>query len=168
MESNTVLRARIEALTGLDLEALRREWRRLHRRTPPSIFKRDLLLRGLVHRLSCDAEGDLDRKTEALLTALAAAPDPAAVLARQRTRTIKPGCEIRREWNGTMQRVIVLEKGFAWDGKVYPSLSMVARAITGTRWNGYRFFGIGGPQETPNKDNADPTHGSRSAASLDA
>jgi len=43
-----------------------------------------------------------------------------------------------------MQRVIVLEQGFTWNGKVYASLSMVARAITGTRWNGYRFFSVGG------------------------
>jgi hypothetical protein len=151
----STLHARVEALRGLDLDALRREWRRVYRRSPPPAFKRDLLLRGIVHRLSCDAEGDIDRKTDALLTALATAPDPAAVLAKKPTRTIKPGCEIRREWNGTMQRVVVLEKGFAWNGKVYASLSMVARAITGTRWNGYRFFGIGGPQDVKQAESAD-------------
>jgi Protein of unknown function (DUF2924) len=49
-----------------------------------------------------------------------------------------------REWNGQMQRVTVLENGFAWKGKTYPSLSKVALAITGTRWNGPRFFGLRG------------------------
>jgi hypothetical protein len=49
---------------------------------------------------------------------------------------------LEREWNGEMQRVAVLEGGFAWRGKTYPSLSTVAFAITGTRWNGPRFFGL--------------------------
>ena len=47
-----------------------------------------------------------------------------------------------REWNGQMQRVTVLQNGFAWKGKNYPSLSKIAFAITGTRWNGPRFFGL--------------------------
>ena len=47
-----------------------------------------------------------------------------------------------REWNGQMHRVAVLADGFAWNGKTYPSLSKVAHAITGTRWNGPKFFGL--------------------------
>ena len=47
-----------------------------------------------------------------------------------------------REWEGTLQRVVVLESGFAWNGVTYESLSKVARAITGTDWNGPRFFGL--------------------------
>ena len=49
---------------------------------------------------------------------------------------------LAREWNGRMHRVAVLADGFAWNGKTYPSLSKVAFAITGTRWNGPRFFGL--------------------------
>ena len=45
-----------------------------------------------------------------------------------------------REWNG-QHRVMVLDDGFAWNGSTYRSLSKVARAITGTRWSGPRFFG---------------------------
>ena len=52
------------------------------------------------------------------------------------------GTVLGREWNGQMQRVTVLEDGFAWKGKIYPSLSKIALAITGTRWNGPRFFGL--------------------------
>jgi hypothetical protein len=48
----------------------------------------------------------------------------------------------RCEWEGTLQRVVVLESGFAWNGVTYESLSKVARAITGTNWNGPRFFGL--------------------------
>jgi len=55
---------------------------------------------------------------------------------------LKPGTVLVREWEGTSRRVMVLADGFAWNGGTYPSLSKVARAITGTRWNGPRFFGL--------------------------
>jgi hypothetical protein len=55
---------------------------------------------------------------------------------------LRPGTTLSREWNGQMQRVSVLSEGFAWNGKTYRSLSQVAFAITGTRWNGPRFFGL--------------------------
>ncbi len=47
-----------------------------------------------------------------------------------------------REWKGKLERVTVLEKGFGWNGKSYASLSQIAKAITGTAWNGHRFFGL--------------------------
>jgi Protein of unknown function (DUF2924) len=47
-----------------------------------------------------------------------------------------------REWKGKLERVTVLEKGFAWNGKSYSSLSQIAKAMTGTAWNGHRFFGL--------------------------
>jgi Protein of unknown function (DUF2924) len=56
--------------------------------------------------------------------------------------TLQQGTILSREWNGRMHRVAVLTGGFAWNGKTYPSLSSVAFAITGTRWNGPRFFGL--------------------------
>ena len=55
---------------------------------------------------------------------------------------VRPGTVLGHEWNGRMQRVTVIADGFAWNGKTYPSLSQVAFAITGTRWNGPRFFGL--------------------------
>ena len=58
------------------------------------------------------------------------------------TASLRPGTMLGREWNGQMQRVAVLADGFAWNGKTYPSLSKVAFAITGTRWNGPKFFGL--------------------------
>ena len=58
------------------------------------------------------------------------------------TAELRPGTMLAREWNGRMQRVAVLADGFAWNGKTYPSLSKIAFAITGTRWNGPRFFGL--------------------------
>ena len=58
------------------------------------------------------------------------------------TADVRPGTILAREWNGRMQRVTVLADGFAWNGKTYPSLSKIAFAITGTRWNGPKFFGM--------------------------
>jgi hypothetical protein len=72
---------------------------------------------------------------------------------------LKSGALLVREWNGRLERVIVLDEGFAWDGGVYPSLSQVARAITGTNWNGHRFFGLkgvggGGPSKVGRRGQA--------------
>jgi hypothetical protein len=58
------------------------------------------------------------------------------------TNSVQKGTILSREWKGRMHRVAVLADGFAWNGKTYPSLSKVAFEITGTRWNGPRFFGL--------------------------
>ena len=55
---------------------------------------------------------------------------------------LRPGTLLTREWDGHLQRVMVLADGFSWNGKTYPSLSKVAFAMTGTRWSGPRFFGL--------------------------
>ena len=65
------------------------------------------------------------------------------------TADVRPGTMLAREWNGRMHRVAVLADGFAWNGKTYPSLSKIALAITGTRWNGPRFFGL---RDKPSKE----------------
>jgi hypothetical protein len=57
---------------------------------------------------------------------------------------IKPGTRLLREWQGTVHEVLVLERGVAYQGKTWPSLSAVAREITGARWSGPRFFGLNG------------------------
>ena len=62
-------------------------------------------------------------------------------LSRQTTE-LRPGTILGREWNGQMQQVAVLADGFAWNGNTYPSLSKAAFAITVTRWNGPKFFGL--------------------------
>ena len=55
---------------------------------------------------------------------------------------MKPGALLVREWQGKLERVMVLEEGFAWNGKNFGSLSQIAKAMTGTNWNGHRFFGL--------------------------
>ena len=88
--------------------------------------------------------GDLDGESQRLLDR-SGSPEKAgqrAVELGPAYRGARPGTVLGREWNGQMQRVAVLADGFAWNGKTYPSLSKVAFAITGTRWNGPKFFGL--------------------------
>jgi hypothetical protein len=56
--------------------------------------------------------------------------------------SIRAGALLVREWNGKLERVMVLENGFAWNGQTYSSLSQIANAMTGTSWNGHRFFDL--------------------------
>ena len=55
---------------------------------------------------------------------------------------MKAGALLVREWNGKLERVMILEEGFAWNGQTFGSLSQIAKAMTGTNWNGHRFFGL--------------------------
>src|SRR6202042_1592255 len=55
---------------------------------------------------------------------------------------LKAGALLVREWKGRLERVMILEQGFAWDGQTFGSLSQIAKAMTGTNWNGHRFFGL--------------------------
>ena len=69
---------------------------------------------------------------------------------------LQPGSQLMREWSGRTERVEVLAKGFAWRGTVFPSLSAVARAITGARWSGPRFFGLLDKPKTGGAGSSDP------------
>ena len=136
------IEAEIARLRGLGLEDLRAEWQRLKRAPAPPCFKSDLLFRALAYELQVKAFGGLDRATERLLARLAVAEDPTAVVASLRRRQLKPGTEFIREWAGTLHRIVVMKGGYAYLGRTYGSLSEIARLITGTNWNGPRFFGL--------------------------
>jgi len=136
----TVIEAEIARLRGLDLPSLQARWRTMFRRRAPAHLPRHLLLRIIAYRLQADLHGDLDPATVRSLDRLAkagssrSAPLPDA--------SIRPGTLLVREWDGVLHRVEALDQGFAWNGTSYSSLSQIARAITGTRWNGPRFFGL--------------------------
>jgi hypothetical protein len=133
----------IAHLRGLDLEGLRARWRSLIGRAAPAHVPRTLLLQVLAYRVQAAALGDLDPVTARLLDRLAAQGRSGAWAIPVPDRIgIRPGTVLVREWDGAPQRVMVLADGFAWNGTTYRSLSQVARAITGTRWNGPRFFGL--------------------------
>lgn len=137
----------IAHLRSLDLKGLRTRWAGVFRRPAPVHLPRHLLLGILVYRLQADAFGDLDSQSLRLLKQIRAGrvvTDPALLTAEFQRRRAEPvpGTILMREWNGHPQRVMVVDDGFAWMGKTYDSLSKVAFAITGTKWNGPRFFGL--------------------------
>jgi hypothetical protein len=133
----------LAVLPGLPLEALKDRWRTLHGAPPPSRLGRALMVRGIAYRIQEQVHGGLRPKTRRQIARAAA--DIAAGRAPSAYRsTIKPGTRLLREWQGVTHEVIVLEAGVQHRGDVWLSLSAVAREITGTRWSGPRFFGIGG------------------------
>ena len=132
----------IARLRDLDVAALRSRWHRVFGRRAPPHLPRHLLFRVLAYRLQANHSGDLDGESQRLLDR-SESPEKAGQRAVDLDRRdLRPGTALGREWNGRMQRVAVLADGFAWNGKTYPSLSKVAFVITGTRWNGPRFFGL--------------------------
>jgi Protein of unknown function (DUF2924) len=134
----------IARLRDLDVGALRSRWHTVFGRRAPPHLPRHLLFRALAYRFQADHLGDLDGESQRLLDR-SESPEKAgqrAVDLHRHTRDLRPGTVLGREWNGQMQRVAVLADGFAWNGNTYPSLSKVAFAITGTRWNGPKFFGL--------------------------
>jgi len=136
----TSLPERIRDLSNLDLAGLRLQWRNRLGRNAPAHLTKPLLLRILAYRLQADTYGDLDDDLLRLLDGVrrrsAASEKRSAPGPAQFARRIKPGSVLIREWSGRMHRVMALGEGFAWEGKTYRSLSEVARAITGVRWNG--------------------------------
>jgi Protein of unknown function (DUF2924) len=136
----------IARLRGLDVERLRARWQTVFRRRAPLHLPRHLLFRILAYRLQADRLGELDAGSRRLLDRIGSGASDetdrlVADLNRSRTE-LRPGTQLTREWNGHLQRVMVLAGGFCWNGKTYRSLSKVAFAITGSRWNGPRFFGL--------------------------
>jgi hypothetical protein len=123
---------------------LRARWHSVFRRKAPEHIPRHLLFKILAYQRQVEIFGDLDKETKRFLERIAtngeSASNPKSVMLRR--RRLQPGTILVREWNGTAQRVTVLEDGFCWNGKTFRSLSEIARAITGTRWSGPRFFGI--------------------------
>lgn len=140
----TTLDAEIAHLRGLGITELRARWQTVFRRQPPQHLARHLLIRILAYRLQAERLGDLDEKCQRLLDRSESPEDAGqrAVDLERRTKTLRPGTVLGREWNERMHRVMVLADGFSWNGNTYPSLSKIAFAITGTSWNGPRFFGL--------------------------
>lgn len=137
----------IAHLRGLDLKGLRTRWRGVFRGQPTNHLPRHLLVGMLAYRLQAQAFGDLDAATIRLLKQIGsggAHVDAVGLTTEheQRRASIKSGTILTREWNSQSHRVMVVDAGFAWNGKTYDSLSKIAFAITGTKWNGPRFFGL--------------------------
>jgi hypothetical protein len=137
------------SLLDLDRRQLLLRWRNHLGGTAPAHLPTWLLARLLAYRIQAAVLGDLSAKTLRRLRSLkdAWAHSVPAPFANRSPSTregvdLRPGALLAREWRGRLERVTVLSEGFAWNGEIYASLSMVAKAITGTSWNGHRFFGL--------------------------
>ncbi|WP_347309957.1 DUF2924 domain-containing protein [Defluviimonas sp. SAOS-178_SWC] len=133
MSRRDALDAEIRALDGAGLEDLRALWRARFG-SPPKLRSVELLRLLVAWRVQTAALGGLDRETKARL-ARRGPVEPEG-------RRFGLGAILSRTWQGRRIEVVVEPDGFRWEGEIYPSLSAVARGVTGTRWNGPRFFGL--------------------------
>jgi Protein of unknown function (DUF2924) len=145
--TKTTVEDEIAHLRGLDLKGLRSRWQSVFRRPAPAHLTRHLLYAVIAYRIQADRFGDLDHATRQVLDRTVAketGPTMSARLASfdQKRTELTLGTVLVREWDRQSQRVMVMADGFAWNGQTYDSLSKVAFAITGTKWNGPRFFGL--------------------------
>jgi hypothetical protein len=150
--TKTSVEDEIVHLRCLDLKGLRARWRSVLQRPAPGHLPRHLLFAVIAYRVQADRFGDLDYETRQLLDRTGAKESGAAMSARlvsfdQKRTELTPGTVLVREWDRRPQRVMVMFDGFAWNGQTYDSLSKVAFAITGTNWNGPRFFGLRGKED---------------------
>ena len=126
--------ARVAEIEAMKPTALKTEWERVHGEQPP-LLAASLLARALAFDAQCAAQGGAGEKMRLRLIGMGAARSAP-------TRTLAPGTQLVREWQGVEHRVTVTDGGFLHQGKPYKSLSAIARAITGSRWNGWIFFGL--------------------------
>ena len=145
--TKTSVEDEIAHLRDLDLKGLRSRWQTVFQRSAPAHLTRYLLFAVIAYRIQVDRYGDLDHATRQVLErtdSREARPAMSARLASfdQKRTELTPGTVLVREWDRQSQRVMVMADGFARNGQTYDSLSKVAFAITGTKWNGPRFFGL--------------------------
>jgi Protein of unknown function (DUF2924) len=138
------IEAELDRIRPLGVDALRSLWRATFRASPPPGFTKDLIARFLCWHIQEQTFGGLDPQTAkhlASFTRGTRSPE-------DRPRRLKPGTVLVREYQGERHTVTVVAKGFVWREATYASLSTIARAITGTNWNGPRFFGLRIDKET--------------------
>jgi Protein of unknown function (DUF2924) len=145
--TETSVEDEIAHLRGLDSRGLCARWQSVFQRPAPAHLTRHLLFAIIAYRIQADRFGDLDHETKQVLDRTAAKETGPAMSARlasfdQKRTELTPGTVLVREWDRQSLRVMVMADGFAWNGQTYDSLSKVAFAITGTKWNGPRFFGL--------------------------
>ena len=124
-------------LEGLDRAGLKRAWEQTFGSAPPRALSRAFMRRALAHERQCRTHGGHSAAARRALAAAASGKPGSA-----RVSPVSAGAHLVREWNGRIYRVEVLDGGYCFDGKTYPSLTAIARRITGANWSGPRFFGL--------------------------
>ncbi|MBF0141625.1 MAG: DUF2924 domain-containing protein [Magnetococcales bacterium] len=130
----------VAILPSMTHAELKKTWRDLHQSEPPP-YNRAFLVKRLAYRIQELAYGGLSAQAEKRMEKLAteeAQPEKRKVSKEQ----LMPGMRLVREWKGMEHCCMVLPDGFEYQGRRFGSLSAVANAITGTKWNGLVFFGI--------------------------
>ena len=138
-ELNDSVTARVLTLSNCSYRELGEQWRAVWGSDPPRKASREFLIRAVAYGIQAQAFGGLDAKT---LQLLRKANDTNRNRPKPQRSRLGKGSKLFREWHGETHEVLVLGKGFAWRGETYPSLSAIARAITGAHWNGWAFFGL--------------------------
>lgn len=140
--TNPVL-ARLSALESTPTPKLKEQWRQLFDSEPPP-FNRRYLESRLAYRIQELAYGGLKQETVRRLEKLGEELDGGRVAVRKRPANDRPvsGTQLIREYQGVEHCVTVRDDDFEYQGRPYKSLSAIARAITGTQWNGLTFFGL--------------------------
>jgi hypothetical protein len=127
----------IDEIRSLNKDQLRQRWEKMFKKPVPGALTKDLLARMIAYRIQERAFGGLDRTTEKLLESYVRG-DKSSISQRR----MKSGTVLLREYQGVRHTVTVADGGFIWNDKKYASLSTIAKEITGTSWNGPRFFGL--------------------------
>ncbi len=144
------LAARVAKIQKMNRAELQQLWEELHGKKAPDLHW-NILRQRLAYRVQALALGGLSEK------AVKTHQEVKADLKRKPTRNsriryVPAGTRLSREFNNEVHEVIVLEEGFEYRGKVYKSLSGIARHITGVHWSGPVFFGL-------NKKDGENSHG---------
>ena len=126
-------------LDDLDRAGLQRAWEQTFGAAPPRYLARAFMRRVLAHERQCRRYGGHSAATRRALAAMANGKPGGAV---ERGSSVSAGTHLVRDWNGRTYRVEVIDGGYRFDGKTYPSLTAIAKRITGTNWSGPRFFGL--------------------------
>jgi len=132
----------IVALSDLPRPALVERWQMHYRTDPPKGISRPLLVRAIAYEMQAKRYGGLKPATDRRLRMFANGTANGDHGGRKTAPTLQSGARLVREWNGVNHVVEVIEGGYVWNGDRHRSLSAIARAITGARWSGPRFFGL--------------------------
>jgi hypothetical protein len=138
----SALDSELAALPTLSAQELQLKWRDLRCGEPTAPASRDLMIREIAYKMQERAQGGLPPTIKRRLRTLAKEFEANGAGALAPAPLLKPGTRLLREWGGKTHTVIVLEDGLEYGGERYPSLTQIARHITGARWSGPRFFGL--------------------------
>jgi 4'-phosphopantetheinyl transferase EntD len=132
----------VKRLEALEIDALRTVWRQIFKSSPPASARKEFLIRILAYSAQEQTYKALSKSCDKALREFEQAKCLTDSSSEVSDRALRPGARLIREWGGTPHEVMVMDRGYAYRGSTYASLSEIARHITGARWSGPRFFGL--------------------------